>query len=213
MRALLAGLAAWVQRGATPPPSAIPKIVDGSLVAPDRVQFPVIPANNYGGVARPAVRFTGMHNPPHPLDHGPDYNAADSSGVTTYEPPRVGSATYGVLVPQVDADGNDAAGLRSPRLQVPIGTYTGWNLGRAGRFEDGFCNFQGTFVPFAPTRAERLANGDPRPSIVERYPTKDAYVAALRAATRRLVGQGYLLQEDADLLVREAEEKGIRTTP
>jgi hypothetical protein len=122
MRALLTGLAAWVQRDTTPPASAVPKIADGSLVAPSRVQFPAIPANNYGGVARPAVRFTGMHNPLHLLDHGPDYNAADSSGITMYEPPRVGTASYGVLVPQVDADGNDIAGLRSPQLQVPIGT-------------------------------------------------------------------------------------------
>jgi Alpha/beta hydrolase domain len=68
-------------------------------------------------------------------------------------------------------------------------------------------------VPFAPTRAERLANGDPRPSIEERYPTKDAYVFALRAATRTSVRQGYLLEEDAYLLMREAEEKGVPSAP
>ena len=83
--------------------------------------------------------------------------------------------------------------------------------GRAGRFEDGFCNFQGTFFPIGPARAERLAKRDTRPSIEERYPTKDPYLAASRAATRRFVGQGYLLKEDADL--REAEEKGIRAAP
>ena len=213
MRALLTAFTAWVRDGSEPPASVVPRIADGSLVAPDRVRFPPIPANAYGNVGRPAVKFLAVHNPLHPLDFGPGYDAADTSGVITREPPRVGTATYGVLVPQVDADGNDVGGIRSVHLQVPAGTYTGWNLGRAGRFENGFCSLQGSFVPFARTRQERLDAGDPRPSLEERYPTKEAYVDAVRRATTRLVEQRMLLSQDAARLVGEAEAGGIRPAP
>jgi hypothetical protein len=114
---------------------------------------------------------------------------------------------------QVDADGNDLAGIRSVFAQVPIGTYTGWNLGRKDRFEGGLCNLQGSFIPFAATRAERLAAGDPRLSIEERYPSKDVYVAAFKKAADDLVAQRYLLPEDAKLLIGRAESEGIRTAP
>src|SRR5271163_1561602 len=120
------------------------------------------------------------------------------------------SRSYGVLEMQVDADGNDIGGLRSAFLQTPIGTYTGWNLGRKDRFENGLCNLQGSFIPFAATRAERVATGDPRLSIEERYPSKEAYIAAFRKAAGDLVAERHLLPEDADLLIRRAEGEGIR---
>jgi len=109
----------------------------------------------------------------------------EENGVITVEPPRVGSASYGVLVPQVDADGNDLGGIRSVFVQAPTGTYTGWSVGRAGAFEGGMCNLQGSFVPFAPDRAAREATGDPRPSLTERYSDQTAYVAAFQAAAER----------------------------
>ena len=143
------------------------------MVAPDQVKFPVIPANDYRGVPRPAVSVQRVYDTLHVLDFGPLYRAGDTSGIITREPPHVGTASYGVLVPQVDADGNDIGGIRSIFLQVPIGTYTGWNLGRAGRFEGGMCNLQGSFIPFAATREQRAATGDPRLSMEERYPTKE----------------------------------------
>jgi hypothetical protein len=113
----------------------------------------------------------------------------------------------------VDADGNDLGGVRSVFLRVPIGTYTGWNTGRKDRFENGFCNLQGSFIPFAATRAEREAAGDPRLSLEERYPTKEAYVAAIHAAVDRLVGARMLLAEDAARLLGDAEKDGVRTGP
>ena len=213
MRALLSGLTAWVKDETPPPASVVPRIADGTLVAPDQVRFPAIPANAYGNVRRPAVRFLGVHNPLHPIDFGPDYKAADTSGVITQEPPRVGTPTYGVLVPQVDEDGNDLGGLRSAHLQVPIGTYTGWNLGRAGRFENGFRSLQGSFIPFARTKQERLDTGDRRQSIEERYPTKEAYAAAMRRATSSLVSQRLLLSPDAEQLMQQAESEGVRLAP
>jgi hypothetical protein len=213
MRALLSALTAWVRDDAPPPASAKPRIADGTLVPPDRVRFPAIPANAYGGVERPAASPLRIYDPLHVLDFGPLFRAAESSGVITVEPPLVRSASYGVLEPQVDADGNDLAGIRSAFAEVPIGTYTGWNLGRKDRFEGGLCNLQGSFIPFAATRAERLAAGDPRLSLEERYPSKDVYVAAFRKAADDLVARRYLLPEDAKLLIGRAESEGIRAAP
>lgn len=213
MRALLVALTDWVQREVEPPASVHPRIADGTLVRPAEVRFPRIPANAYGGVERPAVRFLGVTNPLRVLHFGPQYNAADSSGIITQEPPRVGEREYQLLVPQVDADGNDLAGVRSVTLRVPVGTYTGWNLGRAERFEDGFCSLSGSHIPFAPTRAERERNGDPRPSLEERYASRDAYVAQVRAAAAELVQQRFLLPEDAARIVAQAEQRGPAAHP
>ena len=214
MRALLKAFTGWVRDGDLPPPSVVPHIADGTMVAPDQVRFPPIPAIAYGGVSRPALPpGVRVYDTLHVLDYGPGYRAGDTSGVLSVEPPRVGTASYGVLVPQVDADGNDLAGVRSVFVQVPIGTYTGWNLGRKDRFENGMCNLQGSFIPFAATKAEREAAGDPRLSLEERYPTKQAYVTAFRAAADRLVGARLLLPEDATRLVAEAERTGVRSGP
>jgi hypothetical protein len=80
-------------------------------------------------------------------------------------------------------------------------------------FEDGFCTLSGSFIPFAPTKQERLAIADARPSIEERYPTKETYVAAFRKAANDLVAQRFLLADDAARLISEAERNGIRSAP
>jgi hypothetical protein len=213
MRALLTELVAWVKDGRAPPASVVPRIADGTLVAPNQVRIPAIPANAYGNVQRPALRYLANHNPLQVLDFGPDYRAGDSSGVISVEPPRQGVQSYGILVPQADADGMDIGGVRSVYQQAPIGSYMAWNVGRRDRFEDGFCLFQGAFIPFAATRAEREATGDPRPSIEERYPNREAYVAAVRKATEALVAQRTMLPADAAHLIRQAQTEGIRLAP
>jgi hypothetical protein len=213
MRALMTAFTAWVREGVEPPPSAKPSIANGTLVPPDRVRFPEIPANFYGEVDRPAVSSLRIYDTLHVLDFGPLYRPEDSSGVIAREPPQVGSGSYGILEMQVDTDGNDLAGIRSVFLQAPIGTYTGWNLGRKDRFENGLCNLQGSFVPFAATKAERIAAGDPRLSIEERYPTKDVYLAAFKKAADDLVVQRFLLPDDANSLVKAAESEGVRNAP
>lgn len=213
MRALLTALTSWVRDGIAPPTPAMPRIADGTLVTPDLVRFPTIPANSYGNVVRPALRYLGATNPLHPLDFGKGYNAADGMGVISVEPPRTKPGSYGVLVPQVDADGIDLAGIKNVVTAVPIGTYTGWNLFRKERFEDGFCIFQGSFVPFARTRQERLDTGDPRLSIEERYPTPQAYAETVKTAADALVAKRYLLPEDAALLTEKARSEGIRLAP
>ena len=98
-------------------------------------------------------------------------------------------------------------------LQAPIGTYMGWNLGRNDRFENGMCNLQGSFIPFAATKAERVAVGDPRLSIEERYPTKEAYLAAFRKAANDLVARRFLLPNDADSLIKTSESDGVWNAP
>jgi len=212
MRALLTALVQWVLEDRQPR-TVFPTIAEHALVPPSDVKFPSIPSNSYGGVRRPAVRFLAVHNPLQLLDFGPQYNASDTSGVITIEPPRRGDAFYGILVPQVDEDGNDLGGVRDLYLEVPNGTYTGWNLGRYDRFKDGFCSLQGSFIPFAATKRERLETGDRRLSIEERYPNTETYVAAVRSAADKLVSARLLLPEDAKRLVGEAESQGIRLAP
>ena len=213
VRALLQALVGWIKDDIPPPPSARPTIAAGTLVAPDQVHFPGIPATNYDGVARPAVRFLAAHNPLHVLDYGKEYRPEEASGVLSGTVPNSGQAEYAVLVPQVDADGNDLDGVRNVYVQVPIGTYTGWNLFNQNFFENGFCTLQGSFIPFARTKAERLAAGDPRPSLEERYPEKDTYVTAVQKAADDLVAKRHLLPEDARRLVIEAEQGGVRSAP
>ncbi len=213
MRAAFMNMVGWVRDGKAPPASIKPQVSDKTLVAPDRVLFPAIPATNYGGLPRPEPRFTGTISTLHVLDFGPDYRNGDSSGVITQEPPKSGTASYGILVPQVDADGIDVAGVRDVYLGAPIGTYTSWNAFRPDLFDGGFCNFQGSFIPFAATKAEREAAGDPRLSLEERYPTKDAYVASVKSASDKLVAQRMMLAADAARVVAEAEADGVRSGP
>ena len=213
MRAVLDGLTRWVRDGQTPPASQLPTIAAGTLVAPDAVRFPAIPANAYGGVERPAARFIGVHNPLPVFDRGAGYKPGQISGVLTKEPPAIGTGRYNALVPQVDADGNDIGGVRDVFVQAPIGTYTGWNLFRDDWFANGFCTLSGSFIPFAATKVDREKTGDTRLSLEERYPTKDAYVAAVRKAADQLIGKRMLLPEDGYRLVTEAETKGVRTGP
>ena len=213
VRALLQALTAWIRDGVDPPPSARPTIAAGTLVAADQVHFPHIPQTNYGNVARPAVRITGVNDPLHVQDYGEDYRPEETSGIVSVNPPKVSAARYGNLVPQVDEDGNDLDGIRNVFVQVPIGTYTGWNLFNRSFFEDGFCTLQGSFIPFAQTKQERLLVDDPRLSIEERYPSKEVYVATVKKAAASLVAARHLLPEDAVRLVSQAERDGIRTAP
>ena len=213
MRSLLSELRDWVTTGKTPPDSVTPKIADGTLVAPNQVRAPAIPANAYGNVQRPALRYIANHNPLQVFDFGPRYKAGDSSGVITIEPPKQGVRSYGVLVPQADSDGMDLGGVKSIYQQVPIASMMSWNVGRKDRFEDGFCLFQGAYIPFAKSKAEREQTGDPRPSVEERYPSKDAYVQAIRKAAEASVTQRMMLPADAAFLIKQAEEEGVRLAP
>jgi hypothetical protein len=119
-------------------------------------------------------------------------------------PPRTPEKTYTTLVPQVDTDGNEAAGVRLPAIAVPVATYTGWNLYNIPGLEGEFCDREGLCLLFAKTPAERLAKGDPRPSLEERYGSHAAYVQRVSEVVRELLQARLLLPEDATRFVDAA---------
>jgi hypothetical protein len=191
LRALMVALDLWVTQGIEPPPSRYPKVKDGTLVRPRRSIFPQIPG----------VNFTALHNRQLFLDYGPQI----LRGKMTNHPPKpVGRGAYVVLVPKTNADGNDVAGIRLPSVQVPIGTYTGWNLRPRGLAEGELAGLLGSFIPFAKTKAKRRKSGDPRLSLEERYRNKADYVQRFSRAARNLVEQRYLLAEDTERMTKTA---------
>ena len=109
-------------------------------------------------------------------------------------------------MPKVDADGNDIAGIRLPAVEVPVGTYTGWNLRPRGLAEGELSGLLGSFIPFAKTKAQRRKTGDPRLSLEERYRNRAEYVQRVSHAARILVEQRYLLPEDAERIIAEAKK-------
>ena len=119
----------------------------------------------------------------------------------TFTPPYQDNPANGPIypsfVPKTDADGNDIAGIRLPELQVPLATYTGWAIRAAPQNDDG-CEGLGQYVPFAKTKAERVASGDPRLSIEERYGNVETYSSLLHKAVDKLVKAGFLLPSDAE---------------
>jgi hypothetical protein len=124
--------------------------------------------------------------------------------VVTQEPPAIKSA-FTMLVPQVDADGNEIAGIRLPELSVPVATYTGWNLfNEKSGPTNVVSSMQGSFIPLARTKAERDQAGDPRRSVEERYRGRDQYLAEITKAANDLVAKGYLLKRDVPRIVEQA---------
>jgi hypothetical protein len=201
LRALQAALVDWVVKGALPPPSQYPRLDRGELVAPTQAAmgFPAIP-----GVPFPDGILTQLYQ----YDFGAQFHYNDLSGIVTIQPPPI-RQTLPTLVTRVDADGNEIAGVASVLHQVPLGTYTGWNTNANGFYKGQIRTNTGAFIPFAKTKAERVANGDPRPSLEERYATHDNYVAKVRAAAERMVRGRYLLQDDADRLIAQAEASTV----
>lgn len=196
LRALLLHLQALVATGAAPPASRYPRIADGTLVLPDRasVGFPEIPAVTYAGLVNNL-----------PIEYrGPRFDPDLESGIMDEPPVPHGPPPYAVRVPKVDADGNEVDGVRSVTLQAPLGTYTGWNLRKPGYAAGELCYLVGSFIPFAPTRAEREAAHDPRPSLEERYGSAAGYRAAAEKAAAEQVSAGFLLPEDAPHAVQDA---------
>jgi hypothetical protein len=195
-RAMLDAMDAWASNGTPPPPSRIPRRADRTLVsAEDWLKaFPRIP-----GVALPSGP-----NPLPQLDFGPRFEEG-----LLEEPPRVmPGAGYTVLVPAVDADGNDIAGVRAPMVEAPLATYTGWNLRSRGFGHGAMHEFTGSTIPFPDTPEERTATGDPRRSVAERYADRDAYIAAIRAAAEQLVADRLMLEEDIARVTDAAADWG-----
>ena len=202
LKALTKHLEAWVAKGTEPPASVYPTLAHGDLVAPTAAAtgFPTIPGHPTAGAAL---------NPFLIYDFGPQYNRVDISGVMTKLPPGIDRTSVPLLVPRVNSDGNETSGIPSVQLQVPLGTYLGWNLYAGGYYAGQGCGYQGGFIPFATTKAERTASNDPRPSLEERYGDHAGFVTKVKAAAAAQVAKGYLLQADADRIVREADQSKV----
>lgn len=207
LRALLVALEQWVTRDVAPPPSRVPLISERSAVEAALVKMPAVKGfalasrDNWIG---PPVDWI---DPPgsHPAGSG---NAAgmfigSTPGVAHETVAMLKTAAYGTRVSAVDDDGNEVAGIRLPPIAVPVGTYTGWNVYQVQPGE--LCDRYGSFVAFARTKAEREASGDPRRSLEERYGTRAAYAAKVKAAAQALVAERLLLPADADAYVKAAE--------
>ena len=194
-------LVEWVTQGKEPPASRYPLLSRGELVPATRaaVGFPDVPG----------IPFTdNFVNSVLDYDFGEGFRANDLSGVLLRQPPRIVQVipTY---VPKVDQDGNELSGAAAVLHQTPLGTYLGWNVTASGFAKGRICGFNGGAVPFAKTKAERTASGDPRLSVEERYGTLEGYVCAVQAAADHMVADRLLLQADADRTIRQARESHV----
>jgi len=181
LRALLVALEEWVKTGMAPPASRVPSIAQGTAIAAEAVEMP---------------KARGFALAP-----GADRIAAP---VDWIDPPARLDNFYDTRVCAVDVDGNETGGIRLPPIAVPLGTYTGWNIYKAQPGE--LADRDGSLIPFARTRAEGEAAGDPRPSLEERYGSRDAYVAKVKAAADALVAARLLLPADATTYVEAARK-------
>ncbi len=193
-RAMIANMNAWVEKGTAPPPSSYPHIADGTLVPREKLAFPAIP-----GIHAPANANTGWH-----LDFGPNW---EKTRILSIQPPKVGTP-FPVLVPQVNADGTDRAGIHLPEITVPLATYTGWNLrDPATGAPEERVSFLGSWIPFAKTAAARKATGDPRLSIEERYSSREDYLSRYNKAVDDLVRERWILPADAPALQQQGAKE------
>ena len=190
VRALLRDLDEWVVKGAAPPSNRIPHISDGTLVPTEKAGWPSIPG----------VKFPVPYLKTYRLDFGPEW----SKGIVSYEPPKIGKIYVG-LVPAVDAGGNSRAGIRLPAIEAPVGTYGGWNFRNpAIGSADQLFGEIGSFHPFARTKAERVASGDSRLSIEERYASREDYNSRAAAVAKQMIADRLLLPEDLQDTVSQA---------
>ena len=192
-RSLFVAMDDWVRDGKAPPESRYPKLADKTLVRREDLKFPAIPGVTVPGRVHQALRF----------DFGPQWK----NRIITKQPPGIGKP-FPVFVPQVDADGNDLGGVRLPELDVPVATYTGWNLRdpRSGMPKERV-SFLGSFFPLAKTRFDAEAAHDPRKPIAERYRSRDDYLAKFSAAATRLAEERFLLREDVEALAKRGAEE------
>jgi hypothetical protein len=189
----------WVMKDVAPPPSRYPTLAAGTLVDANAAAmgFPALPG-------LPAHAPDGQINPVLDYDYGPDFNPMDGSGVPTIVPPHI-KRVIRMKAPRVDADGNELGGVPVVLHEAPLGTYLGWNITAAGFHKGHICNYEGGMIPFAKTKAARIASEDPRPSLEERYGSHAGYVAAVEAAARKAMAEGFLLKADAEALIAAAE--------
>ena len=209
----------WVMLGVDPPPSQWPTLAKKTLVEPTKAAmgFP----SGVPGIPDSIFLLENFIFPVFDYDWGPEFNESDATGTPTNAPPPI-LHVIKMMVPRVDADGNELGGVPTVQRDAPLGTYLGWNItsGPGSAAYDGrpfhagqVCNYVGGMVPFFKTKAQRLAAGDPRLSLEERYGTHAGYVAAVTAAANNAFNQGYLLAADRDALIAQAVASDVCNQP
>jgi hypothetical protein len=228
-RALFLALDAWADDGTPPPASRVPRLDDGTLVLPVNTGFPTNIPDPFKETPNGKVTYTGLKTSRYRFDFGPGfYDASNPAtfGIPTIFPPvitpplmplmtdaavpimSVNGPVYPSFVPKTDKDGNDIAGVRLPDMTVPLATYTGWALRSGPQANDG-CESTGQYIPFAKTKADRKASGDPRRSVEERYSSFDKYFNQIERAVDNMVRDRLLLCEDADDQIDRLVQAGL----
>jgi hypothetical protein len=205
LRALFIALDEWVTNNVRPPKSEVPGRGTAvySIPVSDGVGF--VPHEALGFPNIPGVTYTGVITVRHLFDFGPRFD----DGIMDINPPDFSGPVYPSFVSRVDHDGNEVAGIRLPPVEAPIATTTGWALRREEFGGPDGCEASGQWIPFKTTKAERLAGGDPRRSLEERYKDHDRYVKEVAKAARKLERRRLLLPEDVQRYIDEAEESDV----
>src|SRR5712692_3834172 len=200
-RALFLNLIDWVAKGKKPPRSQYPRVSDGTLVPSNAkaLGWPKIP-----GAPTPDNVINVLMD----YDYGPDFRYNDESGVMTKVVPPI-KQIIPTPAAKVDEDGNEIAGVRSVLLQAPLGTYTSWNPVAAGPLKGNEGNLAAGYIPFPLTKADRIANHDPRRSVEERYGSQEGYNCLVTRIAKQEVRKRFLLQEDADRLIAQAAASNV----
>jgi hypothetical protein len=209
LRALLVALDAWVVEGTQPPDSMVPRKSDGTAIFATVTSGSltgVVPQAALGWPNIPGAKYTGLITTRYALNFGPNF---DKGIISTYPTRGDAKDAYPIFVSKVDQDGNELAGVRLPPVAVPIATLTGWALRREGFGENDGCESSGQSIPFATTKADRIAKSDPRLSLEERYKTHAGYVAAVAQAAHDLEKLRLLLPEDAQRYIEDAEASNV----
>jgi Alpha/beta hydrolase domain len=192
-RAMIVNMDAWVRNNTAPPDSSYPKVADGTLIPIEKYNPPAIP-----GLHRPHEATAAYR-----IDFGPDWR----NGILSLQPPKVGQA-FPVLVPAIDADGNERDGVRLPEIAVPLASYLSWNLRdpSIGAPSERVA-FELSFVPFPRTEAERRQSRDPRRSIADRYDDREDYFVRYTNALDKLIQQRWILPEDRTAMIERGEQE------
>lgn len=196
LRALLLALDQWAKDGTAPPASVYPKISDGTLGSwtQNATSFPNIPG----------IRYPEVIQQPAYLDFGPRWQ---TERIVDLQPP-LPRGDYRVLVPRSGPDGNELGCLSAPEVAVPFATYTSWRLrNENGPAANQLYSLSGSMIPFPLTKADREQQGDPRPSLEERYGTLETYLQQLATQCQTYEQAGYLLPEDRERILGTQRER------
>ena len=211
LRALFIALDRWVTRGVKPPKSEVPQRGTGVFSTPVGNGVGVIAQAQLGWPNIPGVTYSGVVTVRHLFNFGPRFD----DGIMDVNPPDFSGPVYPAFVSKVDADGNEIAGIRLPPVEAPVATTSGWALrsaafggGPGGGNMDG-CEASGQWIPFKVTRTERLAAGDPRKSLEERYGTHEGYVKAVAKAASKLEQRRLLLDDDVQRYIDAAQASSV----